>query len=91
MKKHRNGSVTLTAAEIVELNQAYQDMYSILTDAPGYIGDYFQFNDRARLVGVFRWSAQLNGEEFVPEDWGVEENLDYDRDFEDRLEKEKCK
>ncbi len=89
MKKHKNGSVTLTAAEIAELNQAYQDMYKLLTDGPGYIGDAFANEPPERLVGIFRWQAQLGVGEFIPADWGIGDDTDYDREFEDWLGEQK--
>jgi hypothetical protein len=45
MKRHKDGRVTLTKEEFAELNQAYQDLYGILTGMPSSIEDIFGKED----------------------------------------------
>jgi hypothetical protein len=67
MKKHEDGSVTLTKEELSELNKAYQGLYDIINNGITYIGDYF--DDQTDVMKVRKWSALLNGEKFRRSDW----------------------
>ena len=66
MKKHKNGSVTLTRQEIDELNTAYHHLYNLLDDMPAFMSDFFE--DRQDYKNVQRWSAWLDGSEYQDED-----------------------
>ena len=92
MKRHRNGSITLTRQEIDELNTAYHNLYNILTDQPADLADYFaEGHQDEEYKSIVKWSAWLDDREYHDYDDGEEETEEdrfidahiYEEDMED--------
>jgi hypothetical protein len=68
MKKHPDGSRTLSKEEFTELCIAYVNLRDIMGGQPAYLGDYFmggRNRERINFVQVEKWYALLNSHTFT--------------------------
>lgn len=60
-RKSDPGSVVLTSREWKSLSRAYSNLYTLLTDQPGYLGDSF-VGQKEEYQEVVEWAERLDEE-----------------------------
>lgn len=67
MQKHKNGNVVLSEQEIVELTEAYEKLYGVLSGFPTRLCDFC--DDMDEYANIKKWHCLLTGREFNRTDW----------------------